>query len=325
MSDYSRSFSNRNSKKLSQTSWFSEIYKEIKYRLNNFDKNLNLNLIEGLYKLQSSLNSLHLIPLPLSYGNFSNSNSSVLLNKRKLRNGLQQFKSKIITILIIYILLVVPFLTLTNLFSHKTNQDVKPAEAMSFKSSWNSTINSISTSNHKINTSEPKFSYINPYLDYPNLNKTYQNDPQYTQKLVERIGQYIDDNKSRDSFDNGFGSPVKAEFYLETAIKYHVPIDQMLAVARSESRFGTDCYTSSGAMTRICNFKNIFSIGLTESSSIGFNSWEDGVEAFGRLYQNRKDRGFDDCGIWRIYNPNGDYCAKILDLASKVRVYLDRE
>lgn len=325
MSDYIRSFLNTNSKKLPKISWFNKAYKSINYRLADFNTSSYLRPIESFLKLQSNLNGLHLNPSPLFSGSFNISVNIGSLSVKNLRDGLKQFKSQFISILVVYALLIVPFLTISNLFADKSSQDTKPAEAMSFKSSWTSTINSISTSNHKINTSEPKFSYINPYLDYPNLNKTYQNDPEHTKKLVERIGQYINDNKSRDLYDNGFASPVKAEFYLETAIKYHVPIDQMLAVARSESRFGTDCYTASGSMSRICNYKNVFSIGLTETSSIGFTTWEAGVEAFGRLYQNRKDRGFDDCGIWRIYNPNGDYCSKILDLASKVRVYLDRE
>ena len=325
MSDYSQSFSNINSKKLPKISWFSKNYKDIKVRLASHNIGLYLNLVKSLCKIQSSLNSLLLSPSPLYLKNYKGSISSSFSNKGSLRSGLKQFKSQIVALLVIYILIVTPFLTISNFFSDKSNQDIEPVEAMSFKSSWSSTVNSISTSNHKINTSELKFSYINPYLDYPNLNKTYQNDPEHTQKLVERIGQYINDHKSRDSFDVEFGSPVKAEFYLETAIKYHVPVDQMLAVARSESRFGTDCYSSSGSMTRICNYKNVFSIGLTETSSIGFQTWETGVEAFGRLYQNRKNRGYDDCSIWRIYNPNGDYCAKILSLASKVSVYLDRE
>ena len=201
----------------------------------------------------------------------------------------------------------------------------KDAEAMSFNTSWNSTISSVSTSSSLSKNQSLGFSYQNPFLEYPNLNKAYQNDPEHTKLMVERIGQYIEQNRSRDMYDSQAGSPVLAAFYYETAIKYHVPLDQMLAVARSESRFGTDCFTGSGNPTRICTYKNIFSIGLTETSSLGFQTWEDGVESFGRLYRSRKERGFDDCQIWRIYNPNGDYCSKILNLSAKINIFLNQE
>jgi hypothetical protein len=278
-----------------------------------------------LFKLQLNIGKIQLPHSHLFSRSFKNSNFAISVQNIKLRSCPSGSRSQVKTILFFCALLVIAFSTTLSIFSDKANQVVKSAEAMSFKSGWNSTINSISTSSHKINTSEPKFSYINPYFEYPNLNKSYQNDPQHTNAIIDKIRQYIKENSSRDSFDAEFNSPVNAEQYLETAIKYHVPIDQMLAVARSESRFGTDCYTSNGSMTRICIYKNIFSIGLTESSSIGFKTWNEGVDAFGRLYQNRKDRGFDDCGIWRIYNPNGDYCSKIFDLANKITIYLDNQ
>jgi len=198
------------------------------------------------------------------------------------------------------------------------------AEATGFRGSWGSTINSISKVKTTAKVAAPNFSYQNPFLEYPNLNQAYLNDPDHTLKMVERVDQYIERNRSRDLYDTGVSSPVAAAFYYETAIKYNVPVDQMLAVARSESRFGTDCYSGSGNPTRICLYKNIFSIGLTQTSSLGFETWEKGVESFGRLYQSRKNRGFDDCQIWRIYNPNGDYCGKILTLASTINDYISQ-
>ena len=203
--------------------------------------------------------------------------------------------------------------------------EIRGVEAMSFNSSWNSAISSISATNTISKTQNLGFSYQNPFLDYPNLDKAYLNDPEYTKRTVEKIANYIEQNRSRDIFDARAGSPIEAAFCYETAIKYHVPLDQMLAVARSESRFGTDCYTGSGNPTRICTYKNIFSIGLTETSSLGFENWEAGVESFGRLYKLRKDRGYSDCEIWRIYNPNGEYCTKILSLASRINIFLTQE
>jgi hypothetical protein len=255
-------------------------------------------------------------------------------------------KSKLLKILVVYFAFTIPFLGILDLITSNQSKTVQIAEAMSFKSGWKNTIYSVSPtlnstlvnenvadskSDPEVNPevksephSDPKFSYINPYLDYPNLSVEFQKNPENIKKLVQRIETYIRQNSSRESSDKWIGSLVSAEFYLETAIKYHVPIEQMLAVARSESRFGTDCYNSSGGITRICTYKNIFSIGLTESSSIGFESWEAGVEAFGRLYQNRKNRGYSDCDIWSIYNPNGNYCGKILELASKISIELNK-
>jgi hypothetical protein len=325
MSDYNKSFLTENSKKLPKVGWYSKIYNESKSRFVNFNKNFNLDHIHNLVRSQMSLQNLSLNLSPVLTGHRNRSFNFVLANKVFTDQKARKFTSQLLKLLVIYVLILAPIISITDFLSEKNTKDVQPVEAMNFKSNWSSTINSISTSSYKINTSEPEFSYINPYLDYPNLSKAYQNDPEHTKKLVGRIAEYINDNRSRDSFDTSFESPVKPEYYLEVAIKYHVPIDQMLAVARSESRFGTDCYNASGSMTRICNYKNVFSIGLTESSSIGFATWEEGVESFGRLYQKRKDRGFDDCAIWRIYNPNGDYCSKILSMADKVRMQLDRE
>lgn len=251
-------------------------------------------------------------------------------NAKLVENTLNQFSfSKILTrakpsvkfvkkITIFATLLIV----LTSGFLDLSKNQESNAQAAGFGSSWASTINSISNVKTSTKNPSPKYSYQNPFLEYPNLNQAYLNDPENTVKTVAKIDKYIQQNRSRDSYDTSASSPVSAAFYYETAIKYHVPIDQMLAVARSESRFGTDCYSGAGNPTRICLYKNIFSIGLTESSSLGFESWEKGVESFGRLYQSRKNRGFDDCQIWSIYNPNGNYCGKILTLASTINGYI---
>lgn len=228
--------------------------------------------------------------------------------------------------LVVCILLIVSN-ALYGFYLKKITSDDNFAQAMSFNSGWNMTINSVSSSKSNTESSNNKldlsYSYQNPFFEYPNLSKTFQEDPVHVKNLVTKVQEYIERNRSKDNFDHNLELPVRAEFYLEIAIKYHVPIDQMLAVARSESRFGSDCFTASGNLNRICTYKNIFSIGLTESSSLGFETWEQGVEAFGKLYESRKNRGYDDCKIWQIYNPNGDYCGKILDLSRQINTFIN--
>jgi hypothetical protein len=63
-------------------------------------------------------------------------------------------------------------------------------------------------------------------------------------------------------------------------------------------------------------------MGLTETSSSGFNTWEEGVESFGKWYKRFQDRKVPDCSKWRIYNPNGDYCTKVETLADEIEAYL---
>lgn len=143
-------------------------------------------------------------------------------------------------------------------------------------------------------------------------------------KTIEKIENYINEYRSYDIYDRDYASPVHPAKYLDVSIKYNTPLKYVLALARNESRFGTDRFTNSGNPTRPNTYKNIYSIGLTGSSSSGYNTWEDGVEAFGKWYKSFHDRGVSDCRKWRIYNPNGDYCTKIEEMASQIQAYLDK-
>jgi hypothetical protein len=142
-------------------------------------------------------------------------------------------------------------------------------------------------------------------------------------ETLKRIDQYIINNRSYEEFDRNHATPVGAAVYLETSIKYDVPLKYVLTVARLESRFGTDRYTRSGNLTRPGAHQNIFSIGLDDSgNNLTYSSWEEGVYAFGRWYSYFDDKGVPDCQKWRIYNPNGDYCAKVEKYAAEVQAYV---
>lgn len=142
-------------------------------------------------------------------------------------------------------------------------------------------------------------------------------------KSIQKTKDYIDKYRSYETYDRNYDSPVHPAVYLEMSIKYGTPLKYMLAIARTESRFGTDRYTNSGALTRPGQFQNIYSMGLTDSgSNFGFMAWEEGVESFGKWYKKFQDRGVGDCNKWRIYNPNGDYCSKIENLAAEIEVFL---
>ena len=145
-------------------------------------------------------------------------------------------------------------------------------------------------------------------------------------EMVSKIGKYIQLYRSQDPIDRNYASPVHPAVYLDTALKYDVPLKYMLAIARSESRFGTDRFDNEGNLTRPGEFKNIYSLGLDDSgNNHGFETWEKGVEAFGKWYQRFQKRGIKDCSKWRIYNPNGDYCAKIEASANEIQTFLDKK
>jgi hypothetical protein len=142
-------------------------------------------------------------------------------------------------------------------------------------------------------------------------------------KLINRIDKYIQEYRSYDVFDQKYETPAHPAVYLDVSLKYDVPLPEMLAIARKESRFGTDRFTDQGEFTRPGAHKNIFSYGLDDSgNNITFETWNGSVEAFGKWYQKMEKRGKSDCEKWRIYNHNGDYCKRIQNLASKIEAYL---
>lgn len=142
-------------------------------------------------------------------------------------------------------------------------------------------------------------------------------------KLISKIDKYIQKHRSYEVYDRNYAAPVHPATYLDVAIRYNVPLKYVLALARNESRFGTDRYTQNGNLTRPGQYQNIYSIGLTDGgSNLGFATWEEGVEAFGKWYTRFHQRGVSDCAKWRIYNPNGDYCQKVERLAAEIDIYL---
>jgi hypothetical protein len=144
-------------------------------------------------------------------------------------------------------------------------------------------------------------------------------------KKIDRINEYMKKYRSLEPLDRNYPIPVNGAVYLEVSQQYNVPLKYVVAVAQRESRFGTDRYNTEGGLTRPGKYKNIFSMGLDdEGNNLGFETWEKGVESFGKWYKKFHDRGVSDCAKWRIYNPNGDYCKAVEDTASEIEVYLNR-
>jgi hypothetical protein len=140
---------------------------------------------------------------------------------------------------------------------------------------------------------------------------------------IAKIDLYIQNNRSFEPYDREYPTPVNGLVYLEVSKKYSVPLKYVLAVAQRESRFGTDRYNKIGNLTRPGQYKNIYSMGLDDSgNNIGFETWEAGVESFGRWYRRFDDSGISDCNKWRIYNPNGDYCKNIEETANNIEYFL---
>lgn len=143
-------------------------------------------------------------------------------------------------------------------------------------------------------------------------------------RLIGRIESYINQFRSYEANDRNYPVPVHPAVFLDVSLRYQVPLKYTLAIARTESRFGTDRYTASGNLTRPGEHQNIYSMGLTDGGkNITFNSWEAGVESFGKWYKKFQDRGISNCSKWKIYNPNGDYCSKVEKLAASIEIYLE--
>jgi hypothetical protein len=170
-----------------------------------------------------------------------------------------------------------------------------------------------------------------------NLNKQEFNSSKFKSELdliktkqesidkINKINKYMKESRSLEPYDRNYPIPVNGAVYMEVSLKYNVPLKYTLAVAQRESRFGTDAYDKDGNLTRPGKYKNIFSMGLDdEGNNVGFETWEKGVESFGRWYKRFNDRGFSDCSKWRIYNPNGDYCKAIEETASQIESYLNK-
>jgi len=143
-------------------------------------------------------------------------------------------------------------------------------------------------------------------------------------KKINKIAVYIQKNRSFEEYDKKYQTPSHPAVYLQVSLDYNTPLKYILAVGRLESRFGTDRFDMSGNPTRIHKYQNIFSMGLDDSgNNKSFDNWNDGVESFGRWYQYFEQKQVSDCQKWKIYNPNGDYCAKVEKLASQIQEYLN--
>jgi hypothetical protein len=142
--------------------------------------------------------------------------------------------------------------------------------------------------------------------------------------LINKIDLYISKYRSYDTNDRDYATPVSGAEYLSVSLKYNIPLKYLLAIARAESRFGTDRFTQDGNPTRPGAHQNIFSLGLTDSgSNITFPTWYDGVVAMGKWWQNFDQKGVSIDRRLKIFNPNGDYPGKIDGLASQIDTFLN--
>jgi hypothetical protein len=191
--------------------------------------------------------------------------------------------------------------------------------------------------NTKASTQENSLLGLFGISSLQSLNKQVFNDTKLKSELdsiktkqsyidkINKIDQYIKETRSLEPQDRNVPTPVNGAVFLEVSFKYNVPLKYVLALAQRESRFGTDMYDKNGNLTRPGKYKNMYSIGLDDSgNNVGFETWEDGVESFGRWYKKYQDRGISDCAKWRIYNPNGDYCKNVEETASQIDYYLSK-
>ncbi len=159
-----------------------------------------------------------------------------------------------------------------------------------------------------------------------NIQKEIENKDiklQYLNQIV-RIEKYIAKNRSYEPLDRDYSVPVHGAKYLETSLQCNIPVKYIMAIARVESRFGTDRYTANGNLTRPGEHKNIFSLGLTDSgSNLTFTDWNGGFDLLCKWWKKFDDRGVSVERRLKIYNPNGDYPGKIEGIANEIDRFLN--
>jgi hypothetical protein len=139
---------------------------------------------------------------------------------------------------------------------------------------------------------------------------------------MKKMADYMKTFRSYGPYDRSYEIPVHPAVFLDVSLRYNSPLKYMMAIARLESRFGTDRYDDSGALTRPGEHKNMYSLGLTDSgSNVTFDTWATGVESFGKWYAKLEKAGISNCAKWKIYNPNGDYCGKVEETAKEYEAY----
>jgi hypothetical protein len=167
-------------------------------------------------------------------------------------------------------------------------------------------------------------------VNYETLKETINNNttdsPEKLQYLqtIKSTDEYIKKYRSYALYNRNYESPVNGSYYLYASLKYKVPMKYMLAVARIESQFGTNQFNADGSLNRIGENQNIYSLGLDQSGNNVKFTWAESVEAFAKWYQSFEERGVKDCQKWKIFNPNGDFCATVENLALDVEKFLSQ-
>ena len=162
----------------------------------------------------------------------------------------------------------------------------------------------------------------------PSIGKSSSSDSSSDKDIMEsatqkKVSAYIKKFRSTDEASKYIPLPVSSDYYISTSKKYDVPLKYVLAIARLESRFGTNQLNADGELNKIGSNKNIFSLGLDDSgNNTKFSTWEEGVDEFGKWYKNQAKKEISDCDKWRIYNPNGDYCQKVEQVAVEIESLL---
>ncbi len=152
---------------------------------------------------------------------------------------------------------------------------------------------------------------VNNYqaIDSLSVNSSFSEKQLDYLNLIKKIDAYITKTRSYDSYNKEYTSPVHPAVYLETSLKYEIPLKYLLSLAQLDSQFGTTRFTNSGTETNTHLSRNVFSIGLENSNhQIIFEDWRDSLAAMGNWYKFYGEKGIEDCQKWELYRPDENFC-----------------
>ena len=143
---------------------------------------------------------------------------------------------------------------------------------------------------------------------------------------MRAIAEYVTTNRSYGPYDRNFAPPVHPAVFVDTAIKYNVPLKYIVVLAKYTSKFGTDAYDDSGKSTMTSTRKNMYLLGGSAVSGVQqFDTWEEGVDSFGQWYSFSEEKGVIGCKKWALFSTSADFCNQVETDAAQFETIIKKE
>ena len=143
---------------------------------------------------------------------------------------------------------------------------------------------------------------------------------------MRAIAEYVNTNRSYGPYDRNFAVPVHPAVMVDTAIKYNIPLKYIVVLSKYTSKFGTDTYDDSGKPNTVLVHKNMYLLGGSAISGMQqFDTWEEGVDAFGQWYSFSEEKGVVGCTKWALFSTGTDFCNQIETDAAQFEIITKKE